>query len=80
MAFAALERSPADISVAVTGVLGPTTDDDKNPVGLMYFATMRRGKPTEVVRKEFGELDRDCMLFNVIEEALDMLDHKIRPE
>ena len=79
MALAALDRSPADISVAITGVLGPTTDDDNNPVGLMYFAAARRGKITEVVRKQFGELDRDCMLFNVIEEALDILDHMIEP-
>jgi nicotinamide-nucleotide amidase len=48
MAMAALERSPADIAVAVTGVIGPTRDDAKNPVGLMYFAAARRGKPTKL--------------------------------
>jgi nicotinamide-nucleotide amidase len=80
MAIAALERSPADISVAITGVLGPTRDNDDNPVGLMYLAAARRGKPTEVVKKEFGELDRDSMLFNTIEEALDLLDHMIESE
>jgi nicotinamide-nucleotide amidase len=79
MAEAALARSPADIAVAVTGVVGPTTDDDKNPVGLVYFAAARRGKPAEVVRKDFGELDRDSMLFNTIEEALDLLDRVIEP-
>lgn len=80
MALAALERSPADISVAITGVVGPTRDDDKNPVGLIYFAAARRGKPIEVVKKEFGDLDRDSMLFNSIEEALDLLDRMIEPE
>ncbi len=80
MAAAALERSPADISIAVTGVAGPTKDDDKNPVGLVYFAASRRGRPSEVVKKEFGELDRDSMLFNTIEEALNLLDRMIQPE
>lgn len=77
MALAALERCPADIAIAVTGVLGPTKDDDKNPVGLMYFAAARRGKSTEVMKRQFGELERDSMLFNAIEEALDMLDQMI---
>lgn len=79
MVLAALVRSPADIAVAITGVLGPTTDDEKNPVGLMYLAAAQRGKPIEVVKKEFGHLDRDSMLFNTIEEALDLLDHVIEP-
>ena len=80
MATAALERSPADIALAVTGVVGPTTDDDHNPVGLVYFAAVRRGKPAMIVRRNFGELDRDAMLFNTVEEALDLLDHMIEPE
>jgi nicotinamide-nucleotide amidase len=80
MAAAALERSPADVSVSVTGVAGPTKDDDKNPVGLVYLAASRRGRPSEVVKKEFGELDRDSMLFNTVEEALDLLDRMIEPE
>jgi nicotinamide-nucleotide amidase len=80
MAMAALERSPADIAVAVTGVVGPTKDDDKNPVGLVYFAAARRGKPAKAMKKEFGKLDRDSMLFNTIEEALAMFDDMIAPE
>ncbi|GEM_PF-2701077 len=80
MAAAALNHSPADIVVAVTGAVGPAKDDDKSPAGLMYFAAARRGKPVKVMKKEFGKLDRDSMLFNTIEEALDLLDHVIEPE
>jgi nicotinamide-nucleotide amidase len=80
LALCALNRSPADIAIAVTGVVGPTTDEDNNPVGLIYFAAARRGLPTEVVRKDFGGLDRDAMLINAIEEALDLLDHMVGSE
>jgi nicotinamide-nucleotide amidase len=79
MATAALERSPADISIAVTGVVGPTTDDDGDPVGLIFLAASRRDFPTEVVKKEFGTLDRDAILFNTVEQALDLLGRMIRP-
>jgi len=74
MALAALERSPADIAVAVTGVAGPAKDDDRNPAGLVYFAAARRGRPAEVVKKEFGALERDSLLVNSIGEALDLFD------
>jgi PncC family amidohydrolase len=36
MATGALKRSPADIAIAVTGVVGPEPDDDGNPVGLVF--------------------------------------------
>ncbi|MES1155723.1 MAG: CinA family protein [Pseudorhodoplanes sp.] len=80
MARAALARCPADISIAVTGVVGPTTNDDGDPVGLVYFSTAHRGKPTEIVKKEFGKLERDTMLFNIVEEALGLLDRAVQPE
>lgn len=79
MAAAALERSPADIAVAVTGVVGPTTDDNGDPVGLIFIAASRRGFPMEVIRKEFGKLDRDAVLFNTVAQALHLFDRMIRP-
>jgi nicotinamide-nucleotide amidase len=39
MAEGALHRSPAEVSVAVTGVAGPAPDEDGNPVGLVCIAT-----------------------------------------
>jgi hypothetical protein len=32
------------------------------------------------MKKEFGKLERDSMLFNAIEEALDMFDRMLEPE
>jgi nicotinamide-nucleotide amidase len=43
MARAGLERTPADIAIAITGVAGPEPDQDGNPVGLVFVAAARRG-------------------------------------
>lgn len=48
MANGALDRSPADVAVAVTGVTGAEPDEDGNPVGLIYVAAARRGKTSAV--------------------------------
>jgi hypothetical protein len=32
------------------------------------------------VKKKFGRLERDTMLFNIVEEALDLLDRAVQPE
>ena len=41
MALGALERSPADVVVSITGVAGPEPDEDGNPVGLVHLAAAR---------------------------------------
>ena len=44
MATGALERCPADLVIAITGVAGPEPDEDGNPVGLMHMAAAVRGR------------------------------------
>jgi nicotinamide-nucleotide amidase len=44
MAEGGLERMPADIAIAITGVAGPEPDEDGNPVGLVYIAAARRNR------------------------------------
>jgi nicotinamide-nucleotide amidase len=47
MAAGALARSRAGISLAVTGVAGPTGGTPAKPVGMVCFAWARRGGATE---------------------------------
>ena len=42
MAVGGVERSPADIAMAVTGVAGPEPDEDGNPVGLVFISAASR--------------------------------------
>jgi nicotinamide-nucleotide amidase len=53
LAAGALRHSPADIAIAVTGVLGPDPDEDGNPVGLIYAACARRRHPLAIRRLRF---------------------------
>jgi nicotinamide-nucleotide amidase len=55
MAIGALERSPADMALAVTGVTGPEPDEDGNPVGLVYVAVARRGGVASVREHRLGQ-------------------------
>jgi nicotinamide-nucleotide amidase len=46
MAEGLLKRSPADITVAVTGVAGPSGGSALKPVGTVWMAWAVRGQPT----------------------------------
>ena len=46
MAEGALDRSRADIAIAVTGIAGPAGATPTKPVGLVHLACTRRGRPT----------------------------------
>jgi nicotinamide-nucleotide amidase len=54
MASGGLERCPATLVTAITGVAGPDSDEDGNPVGLVYVAVAVRDGRRRVVRHEFG--------------------------
>lgn len=73
MASGALRRSPADIALAVTGVLGPAPDADGNPVGLVYFACARRGRALRALRRQFARRDHDALCAATIRQAFDLL-------
>ncbi len=53
MAEGALERSGADVAVAVTGIAGPTGGTPDKPVGLVYFGLARKGGKTEMQKRNF---------------------------
>jgi nicotinamide-nucleotide amidase len=73
MVLGALLRSPADIALAVSGVLGPSPDEDGNPVGLVYFGCGRRDGPVAVTRKDYGELPHDTLRRRVVMDGLALL-------
>ncbi|HET9903057.1 MAG TPA: CinA family protein [Xanthobacteraceae bacterium] len=73
MAKNALARSPADVSVAVTGVAGPATDDDGTPVGTVHFAAARRGCPTLHRVLAFGDIGRGPCRYRSVREAFALL-------
>lgn len=73
MVQGALERSPAEIAVAVTGVLGPDPDEDGNPPGLVYFAVQRRGREPRVVSAHFPGEKPDAVRRGVVERTLMLL-------
>lgn len=58
MAIGALKASPADVSVAITGVAGPGGGSADKPVGLVHFAASRRGGPVLKREIRFGDLGR----------------------
>jgi nicotinamide-nucleotide amidase len=73
LAKGALARSPADIAIAVTGVLGPRSDEDGNPVGLVYFCLAARGGTAPVLRRQFRKQPHDRLRFRATATALDMI-------
>ena len=58
MAEGALARSDADVTIAVTGIAGPSGGSDIKPVGLVWFACACTWAPTLVVSHQFEDLGR----------------------
>ncbi len=76
MAQAALERTRADVAVAVTGIAGPGGGSAKKPIGTVVFARARRGAdPRDVVAdvKQFGDLGRGGVRLQAALCALELL-------
>lgn len=73
MAEGALERSRAGISVAITGIAGPGGGTPMKPVGLVHFASARRGGPILHEVHRFGDIGRTNVRLRAVETALDML-------
>jgi nicotinamide-nucleotide amidase len=77
LAEGALARSPADIAVSVTGVAGPKPDEDGNPVGLLYLACVRRGRPAKVVSRMLGDIGRDACRRQAALIAFDLIEAEV---
>ncbi len=76
MAQGAIQRSSADIGVAITGIAGPGGGSEKKPVGTVVFArASRSGDPDDVVAdwREFGDIGRAGVRFQAALCALELL-------
>jgi nicotinamide-nucleotide amidase len=71
MARAALERSRADLAVAVTGFAGPRQGDEE--VGLVHIAALRRGGDPIEQTCHFGDPGRAEVCRASVCVALEML-------
>ena len=73
MAEGALQRSRADLAVAVTGVAGPGGGSDDKPVGLVHLALAATGQPTVHRKMLYGDIGRASIRRATIVTALEML-------
>ena len=77
MASGALNRSPADLAVAVTGIAGPGGGTPDKPVGLVHLAAARRGGAVLHERRVFAG-DRAAVREQTVEAALRLIGQLMR--
>ena len=74
MARGALERSQADVAVAISGVAGPGGGSEGKPVGTVVFARAVRGSDTpDAESRLFDEKDRAGVRLQATLCALELL-------
>jgi nicotinamide-nucleotide amidase len=78
MAEGALERSSADIAIAVTGFAGPAGPGCEE--GLVHVALARRGRPAVHREEHFGAVGRGAVRVNSLKVMLEMLERVIEEE
>jgi nicotinamide-nucleotide amidase len=78
MAEGAIDRSKADLAVAVTGFAGPAGPGKEE--GLVHFALARRGRPTKHRAEHFGALGRGTIRVKSLKAMLDMLEQALGEE
>lgn len=76
MAEGALDKSPADLSLSVTGFAGRGGDGDE--AGLVHFACARRGGRTAHRVEHFGDVGRGATRLASIRTAVEMMREMIR--
>ena len=73
MAMGALAHAPAQISVAVTGIAGPSGGTPTKPVGLVHIAAARQNRTPLHRECRFGDIRRDAVRMKSVEAALNQL-------
>jgi nicotinamide-nucleotide amidase len=75
MAEGALDRSRADIAVAVTGFAGPTGGAGEE--GLVHFACARRGRSIAHREAHYGPIGRGGVRLECLRTAIEMLERAL---
>jgi nicotinamide-nucleotide amidase len=70
MAEGALERSAAQLAVAITGIAGPGGGTALKPVGLVHIAAAREGRSTLHEAHCFGDIGRSEIRLQSVDAAL----------
>ena len=78
MATGVVERCPAELAVAITGVAGPEPDEDGNPVGLMHIGVARRGYGVRHRKHMFGAGDRSVLRSMAMSAALVLIEEVLQ--
>ena len=73
MAHGALYRSRASVSVAVTGIAGPTGGSTEKPVGLVHLAVQTRAGLLLDREMRYGAIGRAEVRLATVKTALEML-------
>lgn len=76
MAQGALDNSPADVAVSITGIAGPDGGSPEKPVGLVHFACTRRGHPPLHSQHIFSG-NRDEIRLQATRTALNLLQERL---
>jgi nicotinamide-nucleotide amidase len=77
MALGALDRSHADVTVAITGIAGPGGGTKEKPVGLVHFAATLKDGERLLVERRFGDIGRSAVRLASVEQALAMLEEMV---
>jgi nicotinamide-nucleotide amidase len=72
MAEGVLAHSPADISIAITGIAGPTGGSIEKPVGTVYIAWAKRDDITQTEMAVYSG-DRQAIRHQAIQQALEKI-------
>lgn len=72
MARGAMLRMNADISVAITGIAGPTGGSEEKPVGTVYIACLYKGAIPEIHHSIFSG-NRYAIRMQSVEQAINMV-------
>lgn len=78
MAEGALERAPADIAVAVTGIAGPGGGSAEKPVGLVHIVAALKGGGSRHSECRFGDIGRQAIRRKAVAEAFAFIEALVR--